>query len=693
LRKFIWFAAAAVSLPLLAHADELTDIVAARPCSSIAGDRVGASGNCSVTGSPHGLSVNLEPAGGSFSFKLPAGIALPGGTSTTASSSIAVSHLMLYNNAFTPEVWRILAGDTLQVKLHNKLPDSDLGATNLHTHGLLVSPDLDLTPDHHAIEPVGDSVFVCTIPDGATTTGASAAHCAMHGSVYGPDTARMAYALATRKDHPAGLYWYHPHVHFNARGQVGSGLSGLIYVKGSGPASGGTDPAPGETERFLMLKDVQLGSVAVDGGGAITGSFLPVGNHDASICSTTAPGATPLPGACFNSDGTGWLFTVNGQIQPTVTIQPGGREIWRIANTSADMTYDLALVTRDTGRPLRLQVLARDGVAAVPEGGKGPLMTERVLLMPGSRIEVGVDRVAAEGDFDETQPLSALLRTYGYFTGGSSGSGDTWPAVDLAHVEFLPQPAPPAATATAPAGRPVAARPAAVRPTFVARQTTPFEVRPWAPDASADKAPSGAHPGTPQTGAMVQAMMMQAHSHGGGTQPAGPDCTPLPPGEDRVIVLAISKPLGQPEDFKIGASKANVSDKTAMDAAIQDAFNSAAAFGDPKSPVICAHAGHDENWTIVNLIKEDNNENHNFHIHQMKYEVLAVDDPTGRVQPPLGGPKAHRKVDSYPVPIGGRLRIRIAFNKQMTGGRFVFHCHILEHEDKGMMAELQVVDP
>ena len=38
-----------------------------------------------------------------------------------------------------------------------------------------------------------------------------------------------------------------------------------------------------------------------------------------------------------------WLFTVNGQYLPDITVAPGGAEIWRIANLSATATYVLSL--------------------------------------------------------------------------------------------------------------------------------------------------------------------------------------------------------------------------------------------------------------------------------------------------------------------------------------------------------------
>ena len=47
--------------------------------------------------------------------------------------------------------------------------------------------------------------------------------------------------------------------------------------------------------------------------------------------------------------------------------------------------------------------------------------------------------------------------------------------------------------------------------------------------------------------------------------------------------------------------------------------------------------------------------------------------------------------DNYPLLPGARVLVMIRFDAAKLG-RFVFHCHILEHEDKGMMATIGVVD-
>jgi FtsP/CotA-like multicopper oxidase with cupredoxin domain len=90
--------------------------------------------------------------------------------------------------------------------------------------------------------------------------------------------------------------------------------------------------------------------------------------------------------------------------------------------------------------------------------------------------------------------------------------------------------------------------------------------------------------------------------------------------------------------------------------------------------------GNVEEWTIRNA----SDELHIFHIHQVAFQVVSVN---GRPQPFDG------LVDTVNVPIHGEVKVRIAFTDPAIVGRFMFHCHILEHEDKGMMAQIEVYDP
>jgi FtsP/CotA-like multicopper oxidase with cupredoxin domain len=85
-----------------------------------------------------------------------------------------------------------------------------------------------------------------------------------------------------------------------------------------------------------------------------------------------------------------------------------------------------------------------------------------------------------------------------------------------------------------------------------------------------------------------------------------------------------------------------------------------------------------EEWTITNLQDAD----HPFHIHTTEFQVTAIN---GRS---LAEPIWR---DTVNVPRLGSVTLRARF--QEFTGRFVLHCHILNHEDLGMMQLLEVYDP
>jgi FtsP/CotA-like multicopper oxidase with cupredoxin domain len=84
-----------------------------------------------------------------------------------------------------------------------------------------------------------------------------------------------------------------------------------------------------------------------------------------------------------------------------------------------------------------------------------------------------------------------------------------------------------------------------------------------------------------------------------------------------------------------------------------------------------------EEWTIRN----DADELHSFHIHQAPFQVAEIN---GVAQPASG----YR--DIIDVPIRGTVKVVIPFTDPVIVGRFVYHCHILSHEDRGMMATIEV---
>jgi FtsP/CotA-like multicopper oxidase with cupredoxin domain len=72
---------------------------------------------------------------------------------------------------------------------------------------------------------------------------------------------------------------------------------------------------------------------------------------------------------------------------------------------------------------------------------------------------------------------------------------------------------------------------------------------------------------------------------------------------------------------------------------------------------------------------------HPFHLHTNHFQITSVN----------GTPPPYRAwKDTVLVPFGQSVRIRIPFRD--FGGKTVYHCHILDHEDLGMMGMLAIQD-
>ncbi|MFG2949638.1 multicopper oxidase family protein [Streptomyces adustus] len=82
-----------------------------------------------------------------------------------------------------------------------------------------------------------------------------------------------------------------------------------------------------------------------------------------------------------------------------------------------------------------------------------------------------------------------------------------------------------------------------------------------------------------------------------------------------------------------------------------------------------------EEWTI----KNDSDEVHSFHVHTNDFQVMSIN---GEPQTNYGFQ------DTVDVPPRGNMVVRIRFLDYP--GKTVLHCHILNHEDAGMMAVLQI---
>lgn len=159
-----------------------------------------------ATGAALTHPVELRSAGGRLALELEAGRGLLelAGREATA---------LGYNGAVPGPTLRLRAGDELSIRLTNRLA----GPTNLHVHGLHVSPQGN-----------GDNVFV-RVDSGGT----------------------FDYEYRLPADHPPGVYWYHPHHHGMVADQIFGGLFGAIVVED-------TIPIPAAMDRVLMVSDTDL---------------------------------------------------------------------------------------------------------------------------------------------------------------------------------------------------------------------------------------------------------------------------------------------------------------------------------------------------------------------------------------------------------------------------------------------------
>ena len=102
-------------------------------------------------------------------------------------------------------------------------------------------------------------------------------------------------------------------------------------------------------------------------------------------------------------------------------------------------------------------------------------------------------------------------------------------------------------------------------------------------------------------------------------------------------------------------------------------------------PAITTTQGSVEDWTIQNRSPE----NHEFHMHQIHFLLLAVN---GVAVPP----SRQQFYDTIQVPYWSgngaypSVKVRMDFRGPDIGD-FVYHCHILGHEDNGMMATIRVL--
>ncbi|MBY2988290.1 multicopper oxidase family protein [Rhizobium leguminosarum] len=210
---------------------------------------------------------------------------------------------------------------------HNE--EHGLNTTNLHTHGLHVSPHKDSTGQFDA-----DNVFLKILPKDQVA------------SCWEDETFRRHeanYRFELSQDHPPGTNWYHAHKHGSTAKQVSEGMVGPLIVR---------DP------QGLMPSYIEK-----------------------------------APERTFVFTGKGpWLAESNGSgvFKPTVTLRPGAVERWRIINANPSGTAFVSLVMESGD--VELWQIAYDGLTLprrllITPSNKEP-WENYANLAPGNRTDL-----------------------------------------------------------------------------------------------------------------------------------------------------------------------------------------------------------------------------------------------------------------------------------------------------------------
>ncbi|MBR7837093.1 multicopper oxidase domain-containing protein [Actinospica durhamensis] len=242
-----------------------------------------------------------------------------------------------YNRMIPGPTLRLRGGDTLRLTQINALPPNppfngdhdtphDFNSFNLHTHGLHVSPSGEADNVFREFAPRTAADPVTTEPRYVSTIGIPA-------------------------NHPAGTFWYHPHYHGAVSMQLAGGMAGVLIIEGD-------------------IDEVPEIAVAAD----IVVCVNELKLRDGQVPEFTSDGAlTDVPS----------VFTVNGAVNPVLTMRPGEVQRWRLVAATGFTRLPLQLTSQDELGTLEMHQIAQDGITF-----PAPVYREEVALGMGNRADV-----------------------------------------------------------------------------------------------------------------------------------------------------------------------------------------------------------------------------------------------------------------------------------------------------------------
>jgi FtsP/CotA-like multicopper oxidase with cupredoxin domain len=233
--------------------------------------------------------------------------------------------LRTYNDSLLAPRIDMRPGQTVRLLLKNELKGSDcvpnkdmnkpkcFDSTNLHSHGLWISPSGN-----------SDNVLLNIKPG-----------------------VRFEYEYNVPEDHPAGTFWYHPHMHGSTAVQVGSGMAGPLIIRGDRVP---TPTRTGDIDTLLKPFDPKFIRGKPDYADVLLFQQIPYAcfNKDGSIKVATDPkDSKTTRWSCDDGEvgeikdfakqfgagtwaASGRYTMINGQVQPSMTLEAGRLYRWRL---------------------------------------------------------------------------------------------------------------------------------------------------------------------------------------------------------------------------------------------------------------------------------------------------------------------------------------------------------------------------
>jgi FtsP/CotA-like multicopper oxidase with cupredoxin domain len=444
-------------------------------------------------------------------------------------------------------------------------------------------------------------------------------------------------------DHQSGTFWYHPHVHGSVSFSFFGGMAGFIIIEG-GPGDLNEVPEIAAAREVLMAFSV----IRTDKNGDV-----PFVNQEATQFSSNANETNGLWSAFINSN---FYFVTNGVTNPTLKMRPGEVQRWRLLDAASGETLPIALEGHS------LHVLANDGIN-IPEMLTLPVNTPYV-MGAGNRVDLLI-KAGEPG----TYKLQILDPSSSY----SITPQGTAPGPRRARIGLdFPTPTYPITLATI----------------VVEGNEMNMDL------------PSGP---LPQTSGI----------------PTREEMVTTPPDEERNIAFEICGTrarMAMPEnrlpscgwyfDLYDADYWGGIEFTSLLMARDADDVGIPNPVVDPEMPRIDYEkeglfkgdenlfdnmfAGNFEEWTIINRTFSD----HPFHIHVNPFLVTHINGealPVPEWRDVILIPAATNAPGSTNINEAdfGTVTFR-TFYDPVGPGSFVFHCHILTHEDVGMMQKLTV---